>query len=443
MLEKPAFTRREFVRSGFVVVSTVATIPTFLQQSALALADPSDVPLTKSKPGVPEDRILVVVQLSGGNDGLNTVVPYSASPYYDGRSGIAIRPDNVLKLDRSLLGRQDMALGLHPSLANLKQMMEQQIGAIVQGVGYPNPNRSHFASMDIWHTCQAQGGRGAGWLGKALDQIAPGQSTSMVAIGDKSPLAGQGKLSQPVSFQNVELFRWTGADLHDKLGAHYDTINRAGVLGQPANAAKNGEPIADDNQAAFVMRTAMDAQVVSDRIRAAVAKGTVTDFRGGKLANQLRSVSAMIRAELPTRVYYVGLGGFDTHAGQNGRHQNLLREFATAMQSFYKELKAMGQDQRVLSVAFSEFGRRVAQNASQGTDHGPAGPMYLFGPMVKPGLLGQHPSLTELDRGDLIFNVDFRSVFATILEQWLKADSTKVLGRRFKLAKVLDTKQTA
>ena len=145
----------------------------------------------------------------------------------------------------------------------------------------------------------------------------------------------------------------------------------------------------------------------------------------------------MRRAGLGTRVFYVGLNGFDTHAGQAGRHANLLRQFAVAMQAFYRELQAIGQDQRVLTLAFSEFGRRVGQNASQGTDHGTAGPMFMFGPMIRAGLLGKHPSLAKLDQGDLIYNVDFRSVYAAVMEKWLKADSRKVLGKTFRPANIL------
>ena len=433
MPEQTAFTRRQFMNSGLAMVSTIATVPTFLHQFALAEANDQKAALTVSRPGVPEDRILVVVQLSGGNDGLNTVVPYGAPEYYRARPGIAIRENDILRLD------QAHGIGLHSQLAELKQLMDDGIASVIQGVGYPNPNRSHFASMDIWHTCQARGGKGLGWLGKALDQAAPDASSAMIAIGRESPLAGQGKRTTPVSFENADLFRWAGTDLHPELGRQYDAINRAGVLA-PTGSENPSEPA---DQAAFVMRTALDAQLASDRIRNAITSGTLTHFPNGSLANQLRMVAAMIRAGLPTRVYYVGLGGFDTHGGQPFRHANLLRQFATAMKGFYGELKAFGADGRVLSMAFSEFGRRVAQNASQGTDHGTAGPMFLFGPMVRPGLLGQHPSFSQLDSGDLIYNLDFRSVYAAVLKGWLKANSQKVIGKTFKPAPILDAKLIA
>ncbi|MDP6059474.1 MAG: DUF1501 domain-containing protein, partial [Pirellulaceae bacterium] len=354
---------------------------------------------------------------------LNTVVPFGQDAYYKARPRIAVAQDQVLPLDGA------RGIGLHPQMTALKQMLDEGMASIVQGVGYPNPNRSHFASMDVWHTGDTRSNKGLGWLGKALDQVAAETPNSMVAIGDEAPLAGSGKLNRPVSFQNASLFRWQGSDIHEALEEPYQKINRA-LLG--AEAAEG------DDQAAFIRRTALNAQVASEQIRRAVAKGPETSFPDGKLANQLKMVAAMIRANLPTRVYYVGLGGFDTHANQVGRHQGILHQFAESVRNFYRELKAIGQDGRVLTLAFSEFGRRVAQNASGGTDHGVAGPMFLFGDMIRPGLLGTHPSFSRLDRGDLIHTVDFRSVYASVLDQWLKADSRNVLGRRFKPAAVLN-----
>ncbi len=429
MTDRPAYTRREFVGTSLAIVSTTATVPAFLHQSALAVA-PAPGALTVSRPGVPEDRILVVIELSGGNDGLNTVVPYGAPEYYKARPVLAVRENDVIRLSKS------QGLGLHPQMGPLRQMIDDGTAAVIQGVGYPNPNRSHFTSMDIWHTADTTPNQGVGWIGKAMDHTVDPQhtdGTDCVCIGRNTPLATQGKTVKPISFQNANLFRWVGSDLHPLLGDEYDKINRAGIIIAAAGAAP-------DDQTAFLMRTALNAQIASDRIRNAVAKGPVTRFPGGRLASQLRMVAAMIRAELRTRVYYVSLGGFDTHAAQINSHANNLGEFARGVNAFYAELKAMGQDSRVLTIAFSEFGRRVRQNASNGTDHGTAGPMFIFGDMVRPGLLGEHPSLARLDQGDLIYNVDFRSVYAAVLDHWLKADSTTVLGRRFRPANILSPK---
>ena len=414
------WTRREFVQTGVVLASTITSVPGFLQQSALAMAPQA------GKPGTPDDRILVVVQLSGGNDGLNTIVPFQDDAYYRARPLLAVKKTDVHKLD----GKSDVAL--HPSLEGFKSLYDDGMLGIVQGVGYPNPNRSHFASMDIWHSADLNGGHGTGWVGRAMDHVTGGDTsgdaaTCTVCVGREAPMAAEGKHIKPIAFERANAFRWSGSDLHPALEKQYDTFNRSGPLAE----------IPADSQAAFVMRTAMDAQIASDKVRAAVAKGNLTTFPRNELAQQLQMVASMIRAELPTRVYYVALGGFDTHAGQLNRHGNLMRTFASAMDAFYKELKAMGQADRVLSIAFSEFGRRVSQNASQGTDHGCAGPMFTFGPMVKPGILGDQPSLTKLDSGDLVYHTDFRSVYAAVLDQWMKADSKTVLQGAFKHAEIL------
>lgn len=432
MSDPAAFTRREFLGSSLAVVSTTAMVPAFLQRSAQAVAPSRDL-LTASQPGIPEDRILVIIELNGGNDGLNTVIPFAMPQYYRARPSLAVREDNVLKLSHS------DGLGLHPRMAPIRQMLDEGHAAIVQGVGYPNPNRSHFTSRDIWHTADTSGSPGQGWIGRALDiSIDPKQSDGIdcICTGRQAPLATQGKIIKPIAFENANLFRWVGQDLHTALGDEYDKINRMRQIN-----ASNEENVND--QISFLTRTSLDAQLASDRVRDAVAKGTVTSFPGGRLADQLRTVAAMIRSGLRTRVYYVSLGGFDTHANQIVNHARNLDDFSKSVSAFYSELKALGEQSRVLTIAFSEFGRRVDQNASNGTDHGTAAPMFIFGDMVRPGVLGKHPSLTQLDKGDLIYQVDFRSVYAAVLDHWLKSDSTQVLGRQFRPANILTAKATS
>jgi uncharacterized protein (DUF1501 family) len=433
MSDPIVFTRREFLQTSLVMVSAATLVPSFLHQSALAANEQAASGQT-SLSGVPQDRVLVVVQLGGGNDGLNTVVPYSMPEYYRARPMIGIKEAAALKLD------SDLGLGLNPDMQDLKALFDQGNCAVIQGVGYPNPNRSHFVSMDIWQTADPSGGKGLGWLGKALDAqiaanpalLAQAQGGPCICVGNEAPLATHGKMVQAVSISRPDLFRWVGGDLHDALPSEYNQI---------LNAA---QPTPDANDPlSFVTRTAMDAQVASSRIRAAVSQTSLTTFPGNGLANQLRMVSSMIRAGLPARVYYVTLGGFDTHANQPGSHGRRLQEFSSAVKAFYAELAAMRQQDRVLTMAFSEFGRRVGQNASNGTDHGTAGPMFLFGPMVNSGVHGTHPSLTDLDNGDLIHTTDFRSVYATVLNKWLKVDATKVLGKPFEFADVLNSKKLA
>jgi uncharacterized protein (DUF1501 family) len=410
------------------LASLAATAPLFIQRSALGMMRPLGSPLS-SQPGVPEDRILVVVQLAGGNDGLNTVVPYGSQIYYNLRPGIAI-PAPGSGGDRTALQLdQSAGIGLHPNFAGFKELLDEGVANIVQGVGYPNPNRSHFTSMDIWHTADTSG-RGYGWLGRYLDctcEGAPKPETGL-AIGRAAPLAMQGALQKPVTFERADLFQWLGDDHAPMLGRAYQKINREGTL----------EEVEPESQLGFLMRTALDAQVSSDRIRAAVAKDPLVRYPNGGLARELKTVAAMIRDEMPTRVYYVSLGGFDTHANQLGRHANLVRQLGDSLKAFHEDLKAQGNASRVLTMCFSEFGRRVGQNASGGTDHGTAAPMYLMGDMVRPGLLGQHPSMNDLDNGDLKFGVDFRSVYTAILADWMGADANKVLGKTYRKAQVIE-----
>ncbi|MEM7227551.1 MAG: DUF1501 domain-containing protein [Planctomycetota bacterium] len=420
-----AFTRRLFLRQGLTLASMMSTTPWFLEQTAHGVMTPLDA-LTSSRPGVPEDHVLVVVQLGGGNDGLNTVVPYGDRMYNTLRPQLAIpapgRTDSVLSLDDSA------GIGLNPGLASFKDLFDDGVASIIQGVGYPNPNRSHFTSMDIWHTA-ALDGKGDGWLGRYFDNNCNGtpEAEGMISIGREAPLAMNGVINKPVTFESSELFQWSGRRVHDSLEAPYKEINETPEL----------DGVDPEGQLAFLLRTSMDAQVSSDRIRTAVAKQPLVHYPGGNLSDQLRVIGAMIRDGLSTRVYYASIGGFDTHANQAGTHQRLLRQVGDSLKSFYEDIKAQGNSSRVLTMVFSEFGRRVAQNASGGTDHGTAAPMYLIGDMVRPGLLGSHPSLNDLDQGDLKFTVDFRSIYATVLDDWLGASSRDVLGAQFRAANVL------
>ncbi len=419
-----AYTRRTFLGRGLVMASAATTVPYFVQQSALALMPGMGM---TSTPGMPEDHVLVVVQLGGGNDGLNTVIPFRDSNYYKARPAIGIPEGKVLKLGK------DANVGLHPQLTGFKEMFDAGMLTVVQGVGYPNPNRSHFKSMDIWQTADTNA-TGNGWLGRYFDNDCCGYDASGkatpeplagIAVGKEAPLAMQGHLSKPIGFESSELFQWLGKGVDDKLMPAYNEINSRGVTGSTDS----------NSTAGFLMRTAMDAQVASDQIRKAVAQRPLTQYPNSDLARQLQMVASMIRAGLKTRVYYVTLGGFDTHAGQggeNGRQAQLLQQVGSSIKAFYDDLKKQGNDSRVLTVSFSEFGRRVQQNASGGTDHGAAAPMFLMGPMVRPGVLGNHPSLVDLDAGDLKYQIDFRSVYAGVLEGWLKADSKKVLEAAYK-----------
>jgi uncharacterized protein (DUF1501 family) len=425
-----AYTRRAFLHRGLTIVSTASTVPFFLQRSAFGMNNPLNQMLMMSSiTGVPQERVLVVVQLGGGNDGLNTVVPYGDDLYYKGRPGLAIRENSVLKI------KEEDGYGFHPALTGFKELHDEGWLTTIHGVGYPNPNRSHFTSMDIWHTADSKRPNGSGWLGRYFDATCNGspESHSSIVLGREAPRALMGDLTRPVSFETPDLFRWMGEDLDESLVEPYHESNRAGVL----------SGVDPDSQLGFLTKTSLDAQLASDEIIGAIGNQTGAEYPRNRLAMQLRMVSAMIKAELPTRVYYVNLGGFDTHAGQPGTHNNLLSQLGSSMLAFYRDLEEQGNAERVLTMTFSEFGRRVAQNASNGTDHGTAAPMFLAGPMVRPGMLGVHPSLSELDGGDLKFTLDFRCVYAGVLKDWLGTDPRKVLDKNYRVANVITNKMKA
>jgi uncharacterized protein (DUF1501 family) len=400
-------------------------VPCFIERSALGVLGN---PLLSSNPGVPDHRILVVVQLGGGNDGLNTVIPYGDPAYFNARPQIAVQAPGATGNTVALQLDQGAGIGLHPALAPLKELYDEGLVSVVQGVGYPNPNRSHFTSMDIWQTGRLDA-KGSGWIGRYFDATCNGTPIpeGSVAVGRTAPLAMEGNIQKPISFENPALFRWLGEDLHGSMKEPYDAINRAGSLaGTPAETQKD-----------FLMRTALDAQVASGRILAAVAKQPLVRYPDHGLARQLRTVGAMIRDGMPTRVYYATMGGFDTHSGQAGRHAQLLRQVAESVAAFQRDLKEQGNAERVVTLVFSEFGRRVKQNGSGGTDHGTAAPVFVIGAGVKPGVVGRHPSLVDLDQGDLKFGVDFRSVYASLLGDWMKAPADQILRGQFASAGVV------
>ncbi|HRK31645.1 MAG TPA: DUF1501 domain-containing protein [Tepidisphaeraceae bacterium] len=422
-------TRRLFLQRGLTLLAAGGTIPTFLDNTALAMMQAADGARTQAATGK-NGKILVIVQLSGGNDGLNTVVPYADDAYHRARPALAHKAADVLKINDYI--------GLHPNLAPVKELFDDDMMAIVQGVGYPNPNRSHFRSMDIWHSAEPEHETPTnGWLGRFFDNTCDGTDPhSGVNIGDSIPLAMRGSRVTPLSFEKPENYKYAGRDR-----AGYERVNGIGEGKQHIDAAtskKQIEVATADEQLQFLTRTAMDAQVSSDNIQR-IAKNYQTSSRypGGEFGQGLRTIAAMIAGQLPTRVYYVSLGGFDTHANQRGRHEQLLQQFAAGVSAFWKDMKRQENEDRVLMMTFSEFGRRVDQNASGGTDHGAAAPMFFFGKSVKGGVIGKHPSLTQLDQGDLRYHIDFREAYASVLQQWMDAPSKPILGQQFKPLQIL------
>lgn len=423
--------RRFFLQHGMALLAATPTIPMFLDNTAFAFANGDSTDTGK------DGKILVIVQLSGGNDGLNTVIPHGDDAYHRARPGIGKSSKDVLKINDYL--------GLNPNLSPLKGLFDAGKMSIVQGVGYPNPNRSHFRSMDIWHTAQPDDERNtSGWLGRYFDSCCSGsdpknaadpknslEASSGVAIGEVQPLAMKGEKFSALSFERPDSFRYKGKSVED-----FVALNKPQPEKTTSDAATRGKhivtPVTEDEQLNFLSRTALDAQTSSDRILSATsAHQPGQSYPRGEFGEGLKTIAAMIRAEMPTRVYYVSLGGFDTHANQQGRHDQLMTQLAQGIGAFMDDLKAQKNDERVMVMTFSEFGRRVQQNASGGTDHGAAAPVMLFGSRLKQGLIGKHPSLTDLDAGDLKYSLDFRSIYASILQNWLDTPSKPVLGKQF------------
>jgi uncharacterized protein (DUF1501 family) len=436
MKNKNLSTRREFVRNGLAILAASATVPAFLDQTVLALDAANDGSRTQKVTGK-DGKILVVVQLAGGNDGLSTIVPYADDVYQRARGVAAHAANEVLKINDYV--------GLHGSLAPLKAMFDDGHLGIVQGVGYPNPNRSHFRATDIW--ASAQPDRDAvtsGWVGRYFDNACPGCDPHVgLAVGNSLPLTMQGEKTVPLSIERPEAYRYQGRDRHA-----YEALNRAGPSTQPSILLPNTMAetskyrkkveVTPAAQLDFLERTAMDAQVSSDEIlRLSGNHRPQQAYPQGEFGQGLQTIAAMIAGRLPTRVYYASMGGFDTHAQQKQRHDKLMDTLGQGLGAFWADLKKSGNQDRVLVMTFSEFGRRVSVNASGGTDHGAAAPMFLMGPKITPGLLGKHPSLTDLDSGDLKFNTDFRSVYATILQNWLDTPSKPILGNQFATLPIL------
>lgn len=402
-------TRREFLGRGLTLAAAAATVPTFLSRAAFALDDRA----AAEAPGATNhDRpVLVVIQLAGGNDGLNTLVPYTDDAYHRARPELALEPKSLLKIDDRF--------GLHPDLAPLKAVYDEGGLGIVQGVGYPNPNRSHFRSMEIWETASdSDRFERYGWIGRYFDNCCQGEPDAGVRVGARMPQAFANAGSVGISLQSPEQYRWYGGDRNAAVQAAFETL---------AAPTPGASPALD-----FLQRTALNANLTSAEIRelAKTAKNAA-DYPDERFARDLKVIAQMIAGGLGTRIYYATLGGFDTHAQQGNQHELLLGNFAAGLSAFLTDLERQGNLERVMVLAFSEFGRRVAENASGGTDHGAAGLMFVAGGATRGGLHGVHPSLTDLDRGDLKFTVDFRSVYATALGDWLGADAKKILGRDF------------
>ena len=441
MAQNNLHSRRIFLQHSMALMSIGVTVPLFIDNTVMAADNPFDSKRIKGESGK-DGRILVVLQMAGGNDGLSTVIPYADDAYHRARPAIGKKAGEVLKVNDYL--------GLNPNLTPMKGLYDAGMLSILQGVGYPNPNRSHFRSMDIWQSAIPEKDQTtSGWLGRYFDNTCGGDDPrgeprnkaglpeGGIAIGESSPLAMRGEMTQPLNFERPENYRYKGKDV-----AKYNELNQPRLVAtdepaiqRPIATKKLPTIVTPDAQLDFLTRTAMDARVSSEKILDIVSSyHTRAKYPNGQYGDGLKTIAAMIRGGLPTRVYYVSLGGFDTHANQAGRHDRLMKEWGEGIGAFWADMKEQKNDDRVTMLCFSEFGRRVQQNASGGTDHGAAAPVFMLGKSIakRAGVVGTHPSLTNLDNGDLRYGIDFRNIYATVLEQWLGTASKPVLGEQFK-----------
>ena len=398
--------RREFLKTASLV-SASWMLPNFLHTVG---ADN----LQRAKNG----KVLVVIQFSGGNDGLNMVVPYENDLYYKNRPAIGIPARDVYRLTDEQ--------GLHPSMVGLKYLYDEGNLSVINSVGYPNPNRSHFRSMDIWHSAsQANEYWHSGWIGRLLDAQCNNGCTKphmAIELEDTLGLALKGSQTKGLAATNPISF--------------YNSTREPFIHA----LSKRTTPSADDHRnVTYLHKTLIEATSSAEYVfeKSKVYK-TAVDYPKNEFANKLKTIAKLIVANAETKVYYVSLSGFDTHVNQKGKHARLLEQYSEAIEAFTDDLRHNNRFQDTLIMTFSEFGRRVKQNAGKGTDHGTANNLFLIsGSLNKPGVYNAAPDLSDLQDGDLKYQIDFRRVYATILNRWLEVDAKEILGRGFEILKVV------
>lgn len=408
--------RREFLVKGTALVAMLGLGgPLLLTKSGRSILSESAVapaPLVQ-----PEDpTVLVVIQLSGGNDGINTLIPYGLGGYFDARPTLAMAEGEVLAIDGKV--------GLHPSLQGLYDLYGKGRLAIVQGVGYPNPDRSHFRSMDIWQTAEPDKIGSVGWLGRYIrtslaDVHNPLKALQIGHYENKSFHADG--INVPV-MQTLDTFRLvdpkTKADWQNRIAQSFLDMY---------------DPKKQSVRIQVACRCGAEAYESVAAIQSlGAAYRNKIEYPKSAIGGDLQLIAQLLSGQSGTRVFYAQLGGFDDHAQEKVQHARLLKEMDAAIAAFYADLEENGLAERVVTVIFSEFGRRVKENGSGGTDHGTAAPVFVLGRKVKGGLYGAYPSLTDIDRnGDLKYEVDFRSVYFTLIDRWLAGDAKGVLARTY------------
>jgi uncharacterized protein (DUF1501 family) len=391
-------------RSEFVKISTLASTAIWMPKFLNAF---NGIGQTAVPQG---NKVVVILQFNGGNDGLNTVIPISNDLYYKNRPKVAIEKAKALKLT------DDVAL--HPELTCLQALHNNGHLAILNNVGYPNPDRSHFRSMDIWHTAsQSNEYLSNGWLGRYLDHQCVGcdKPTYALEFDDVLGLALKGKQQNGLAFKNINSFY---NNANSKI---FEAVNKNRV------DEANEQPV--DYLYKTLTSTVNSAKYILEQSKRKPSSGA---YPATEIGNSFKTISSLIQSDINTKVYYVSIGSFDTHVGQNATQSRLFKQINDALLAFTNDLKAAGRFNDVLTFTFSEFGRRVAQNASGGTDHGTASNMFFIsGGLKKQSILNELPNLQNLDNGDLKYTVDFKQVYATVLKKWLNTNDEKILNGKF------------
>jgi uncharacterized protein (DUF1501 family) len=392
-----SISRRKFIQLSSLASASLM-VPRFLKGFEFSPA---------LKPG---NKVLVILQLSGGNDGLNTIIPYRNDIYYKSRPLIGIKKENALALTDDV--------GINPAMKGIKQLYDDGHVTIINGVGYPEPNRSHFRSMDIWQSgSRADELVTTGWIGRYLDNACTDcntHSSLAIEVDDTLSLAMKGDAKNAIAVKDIERFHNAATSgFFRKMTTHQDEH--------------------DAQLPGYLYKTLRETVSAADYIYAQNKMyATTQSYPNTEIGKQLKTIGSLIVSNAETKVYYVSHGSFDTHVNQKERQDKLFEQLDGAMSAFVADLKQNNRFDDVLVMTFSEFGRRVSQNASNGTDHGTASSMFLMGGgLKKPGLYNDIPSLTDLDDGDLKYNVDFKQVYATVLDNWLLADSRGILGKKY------------
>jgi len=388
-------------RKQFIQLGSLATASLFLPKFMKAFEAPKMVP--------PGNKVMVVLQLSGGNDGLNTVIPVRNDLYYSARPKLGIPKQNALLLTDEV--------GLNPALAAFKDLYDDGSLGIMNGVGYPNPDRSHFRSMDIWQSASSSNEYiNNGWLGRYLDAQCGGcdKPVQALEIDDVLSLSLKGEKMNGIAMRDPRRLYNTSHEKYFK-----DMLEQ--------HTQEQGEQSVD-----YLYKTMAETLSSADYIfEQSKLRPTTATYPTTGLGQSLKTIASLVFSDITTKVYYVSLGSFDTHVNQEGQQKRLFTEMNDAIKAFVADLKTNNRFQDVLLMTFSEFGRRVTQNASGGTDHGTANNMFFVsGALRQKGVLNAMPSLADLQEGDLKHSVDFKDVYATVLHKWLQANDVEILGKK-------------